>query len=135
MKNLKITLCLKSSGTSVPAVDAPSITILASERTPTWGSVVCFCLHEHLTLKLRSIHLCAWGQNKVLSWLFNNSYFFQSPPTSPAFIGLLISKGNLCSINHIPGEKYYFYHLRKAGAETRSRFMCCWVYLSVGYLN
>lgn len=47
-------------------------------------------------------------------------------------IGLLISKSNLCSINHIPRETYYFYHLKKADAETQSRFMCCWVYVSVG---
>lgn len=47
-------------------------------------------------------------------------------------IGLLISKSNLCSINHIPRETYYFYHLKKADAETQSRFMCGWVYVSVG---
>jgi hypothetical protein len=50
-------------------------------------------------------------------------------------IGLLISKSNLCSINHIPRETYYFYHLRKADADAQGRFMCCSLYLSEGNLN
>lgn len=47
-------------------------------------------------------------------------------------IGLLISKNNLCSINPIPRKTYYFYHLKKADAETQSRFIYHWICLSVG---